>query len=710
MRFTKLLYTTVVSLIAITNALVVVDSTIATACLYYENQFNWGCTTMKSGHAGSYACYCVTPNWLQSVTNCIYNATTEQHLRKHAFKHVITRCQQKANVHLTMDEMYQYLHKGNQSLVDYSPLAKIYPVNGTLRMNQTDFNWYHVKFKEYTVFVKRSQWFGWGLVFYWVFILGMATLFNINKRLLGFKFLNKYNNLLNRTLLIPSTFKNYHDRTFFLWKCIPFDFPTRANALVMTIFIIITMIFVGIGYNVTLPHPYLTSRWFANLVLVSYRTDLMALSIFPMIYFFGIRNNPFMVLTGFSSSTFIYYHRWCAYICTILAFIHSILWTVWAVHAGPYSTWAKDYYWRWGIAATTLMFLLIFHSEKTIRKHMYEIFLIVHMFFNIAFIICMYYHLVILGWMGWVWSMVAIYSFDRFMRLTRIFLHGGVVNAKLQDCSNGIIKMTMKKPKYFHYQAGNYAFVYFLSMTSAWFYNFQSHPFTVLNEPTDDPNDPKLLNFYFRAHKGVTRDVLARLLSSGEESITCKILLEGPYGSQLPRLVKPDSNIVGLAAGLGISAVYPHLYEALMHSDDGDEKMERKLQHKLIWIIRDMNYLNWFTKELNWLRSKNCDIRIMLTTTETDLYEMDAESTTKSVNKDTLKLQHCVSIDRLGSKPNLNEIVSEEIKSSIDNENNLTFISCGPEGFNDDLRASVATNIPRDANINIEYQSESFVW
>lgn len=692
-------------LLATTQALVLVDSTIATSCLYYENQFNWGCAK-KSGHSGAYACYCITPNWLKSVTNCIYNATTEQHLRDHAFRHVIGRCKSKAHINLNMDEMHQFQQNGTNDFVEYSPLAKTYPVNGTLKWNETDFDWYHSKFKEYTVFVKRSQWFGWGLVFYWCFIIGMATLFNINKRMLGWNLLNRYNNLLNKTILIPSMFKNYHDRTYLLWKCIPFDFPTRAHAIIMTVFIIITIIFCGIGYNVTLPHPYLTTRWFANLVLVSYRTDLMSLSIFPMIYFFGIRNNPFMYLTGFSYSTFNFYHKWCAYICTILAFIHSIIWTVWTVYQGPYSTWAKDDYWRWGIAATTLMVLLIFHSEKVVRNIAYEMFLMIHLFMSVAFIICMYYHLVTLGWMGWVWSIVAIQSFDRFMRLARIVLHGGVVNAKLKDCGNGIIKMTIKKPRFFNYQAGTFAYIYFFSSTSAWFYNYQSHPFTVLNNPTEDSNDPKTIVFYFRAHKGITRTILHRILSSGENTVTCKIMIEGPYGLQLPQLVESKSNIVGIAAGLGISVVYPHLYETLRQV----KKNENDYRHKLIWIIRDINYLSWFDNELRWLISKNCDVKIVVTSPETDSYSIDTESSSKPFIEKSKKCKEELNIENLGAKPNLNQLVVSEIAISESAGKDVDFIVCGPEQFNDELRAAVATNIPNNASINIELQSESFVW
>lgn len=687
------------------NALTIIDSTIATSCIYYEKQFKWGCT--KSGL--SYSCYCKNINWLQTITNCVYNATSSTHLRKHAFEHIIKRCKSSGNVSLTMEQLYKYQENGTHYLVDYTPLAKEYIVNGTLRMNETDFDWYHKKFKEYTVFVERSQWFGWGLVLYWVFIISIASIFNINKRLLGFKFLHRYKNMINKTLLIPSMFKDYHDRPFILWKIFPFDFPTRNNALVITGFTILTIISVCVGYNVTLPHPNFTARLYANIKLIGFRTDLMAISLFPVIYFFGIRNNPFAYISGISYSKFNLYHKCCAYACTILAFMHTVVYTIWAVKSDTYSARAKRPYWRWGIVATTLLFLLVFHSNKMIRNYMYETFLLCHKIMSVMFIVAMYYHMKSYGWMGWVWSMVAIYSFDRFMRLVRIVLHGGIVTATLKDCGDGIIKMTVKKPKYLSYKAGSYAFVYFLSSKYAFFYNFQSHPFTVLTDPTKDPNNPSTLMFYFKAHKGITRNILSRILSSGDESIKCKILLEGPYGAQLPQRVKPQSNMIAIAAGLGSSAVYPHIYEVLKNIDV-NENEKSEYQHKFIWIIREINYLNWFHKELEWLKSKNCGVKIIVTGDSSRLLNIDTESSSKSVGEHSSNLTENLDVEKLGYRPNLQELVIKEISKSEPISKDITFVGCGPAAFNDELRSSVAKSIPKDSSINIEFQSESFVW
>lgn len=206
--------------------------------------------------------------------------------------------------------------------------------------------------------------------------------------------------------------------------------------------------------------------------MISWKIALVALPLFPVIYFFGIRNNPFAYLLSIPYSTFNYYHGFCASVYTALAFIHSVVWTILAVSQGTYDIRVKKEYWRRGIVSTTLFFILILHSEKILKKRIYEFFLVFYKAMNIILFIAVYYHIKNYGWTEWIWSMVAIYEFDRYMRLARIVLRGGVVNSTLKDRGDGVNKMILKKHKYLSYRTSDYAVVYFLSSTSAFFLQF----------------------------------------------------------------------------------------------------------------------------------------------------------------------------------------------------------------------------------------------
>lgn len=681
------------ALLPLSHSLVLIDSTLASSCIYYELQYDWGCQSHGNGMK-AYACRCKNINWLGSVTNCIKNGSSSKKLVDHAFRHLSTRCLQKAHLHYTVEDMYRFYENGSSFLRDPTPQDKLTPVNTTLRVNQTDYSWYHKKFKDYTFSVQRSQWFGWGLVFYWATIVGLATFFNICKKFFGLPLVN---NWLKKHLILPSMFKDYRERTYMFCKILPLSFHTRLNGLVIAVFAILTIISVGVGYELELPHPYLTTRWYANLNLVSYRTDMMAISLFPIIYLFGIRNNPLIYVSGIPFSVFQFYHKCCAYACAILAFIHSIIWTVWAIADGGYKAWAMDSYWRWGIAATTLIVLLIFHSEKLLRDLAYEIFLVLHQYMNIAFIICMYYHCNTLGWLGWIWSMAGILCFDRFMRIVRIIISGGVHTATLTDCGNrSVVKMVMKKPRYFKYVAGSHAFIYFLSPTDSWYYFFQSHPFSILMEPEEDINNPEHLIFYFKASKSITRAMLTKILRSGRSTVTCKILLEGPYGVTIPTLSHADRKTVAVTAGLGICAVYPHLRQLL------DPVHKTRYSHKLIWIINDLASLEWFSQELKWLSSKNCIISIKFT--KADNQDLELSSNESEFNEAQYD------IEKRYSRPDLISLVTSEIQQASKESNNLAIIGCGPPSFNDELRYSVVNAIDSGLKIDVDLKEESYTW
>lgn len=668
-----------------------IDSTLASSCIYYELQYDWGCKSHGNGRK-AYSCRCNNINWLGTVTNCIRNNSDSKRLIDHAYRHLSTRCEQKAGLHYTVDDLYRFAENGTQYMREPTLEDKKVTVNTTLLVNQTDYEWYHKKFKDYTFSVQRSQWFGWGLVFYWAAIVGFATFFNVCKKIVGIRLVN---NWLKRHIIIPSTFKDYRERTYFFAKVLPLNFQTRLHGLIVTVFLIQTIISVGVGYELKLPHPYLTSRWYANLNLVSYRTDMMAISLFPVIYLFGIRNNPLIYISGIPFHVFQFYHRWCAYTCAVLAFIHSIIWTVWAQVDGGYKMWAMDAYWKWGIAATTLIVLLVFHSEKIIRDLAYEIFLVIHQFMNIAFIIAMYYHCNTLGWLGWIWAMAGILCFDRFMRIVRIVIGGGVRTATLVDCgNNAVVKMVMKKPKYFKYVAGSFAYVYFLSPTDSWYYFFQSHPFSIILEPEEDSSNPDNLVFYFKASKSITRAMLYKVLKTGRGTATCKILLEGPYGTTIPQTAKTVKKTVAVCAGLGISAVYPLLTQ---HSTTQGQSNQ-----KLVWIINDISSVDWFDQELRRLKTQGTKVSIIYTKAEEKDLEISAVSSEASESR--------YDIEKLYLRPNLHNLVESEVQQASEEAIDLTIVSCGPPSFNDELRHSVAKNIGNDLKIDVDLQEESYTW
>lgn len=683
MKFLCLLYFAIAS----SSALVLVDSTLASACVYYEKGFDWGCGTHSNGMK-AYTCRCGNVNWLGTITNCINSNSKSRHVVDHAFKHIAGRCLSRGNFHYSLDDMWKFYENGTRYLRNPTKNDEESEVFTTLLVNQTDFDWYYSKFKGFTFEVERSQWFGWGLVFYWASIIAIASLFNISNRYIGFKLFSKS---FRKHLAIPPLVRIGNTTSRYADLLLPDAFRTRLEVLIVGVFVCLSIISVGVGYELQTPHPYLTNRWFMNLVLVSYRVDLMSMSLFPVIYFFGIRNNPFIKISGLSYSTFNYFHKWCAYVCAILAFIHSIIWTTYSIKEGGYKMWWNDAYWKWGIAAMTLLGLLVFHAAKLIRDIAYEVFLFLHRFMNIFFIICMYYHCISLGWLGWIWSMAGILGFEYMMRIIRIMLSGGFQKAELTYCGDSVLKMTIRKPKFFKYGCGSFSFIYFVDFHDPWYYPWQSHPFTLLSTP--ESVDEKLI-VYFRAKKGMTNHLLKKIFSSGECTISHRIIIEGPYGNNVS-VAHPNNKVVGIAAGLGVTAVYAYFSKIAKNK-------QSTIVNKFIWIIRNRDHISWFRKELEWLKSKDCEIAIV-TTSQISIEDSfitfnDKESTEEFCFRD------------LGKRPDLVQIISNEITAACEERNDLTFVACGPSSFNRELRAAISQKTCNSLSIAVDYKEESFTW
>ncbi|AJV68204.1 AQG_2a_G0037460.mRNA.1.CDS.1 [Saccharomyces cerevisiae] len=662
---------------------------ISTSCISQAALYQFGCSSKSK------SCYCKNINWLGSVTACAYENSKSNKTLDSALMKLASQCS-SIKVYTLEDMKNIYLNASNYLRAPEKSDKKTV-VSQPLMANETAYHYYYEENYGIHLNLMRSQWCAWGLVFFWVAVLTAATILNILKRVFG---KNIMANSVKKSLIYPSVYKDYNERTFYLWKRLPFNFTTRGKGLVVLIFVILTILSLSFGHNIKLPHPYDRPRWRRSMAFVSRRADLMAIALFPVVYLFGIRNNPFIPITGLSFSTFNFYHKWSAYVCFMLAVVHSIVMTASGVKRGVFQSLVRKFYFRWGIVATILMSIIIFQSEKVFRNRGYEIFLLIHKAMNIMFIIAMYYHCHTLGWMGWIWSMAGILCFDRFCRIVRIIMNGGLKTATLSttDDSN-VIKISVKKPKFFKYQVGAFAYMYFLSPKSAWFYSFQSHPFTVLSERHRDPNNPDQLTMYVKANKGITPVLLSKVLSAPNHTVDCKIFLEGPYGVTVPHIAKLKRNLVGVAAGLGVAAIYPHFVECLrLPSTD-------QLQHKFYWIVNDLSHLKWFENELQWLKEKSCEVSVIYTGSSVE--DTNSDESTKGFDD---KEESEITVACLNKRPDLKELVRSEIKLSELENNNITFYSCGPATFNDDFRNAVVQGIDSSLKIDVELEEESFTW
>ena len=76
-----------------------------------------------------------------------------------------------------------------------------------------------------------------------------------------------------------------------------------------------------------------------------------------------------------------------------------------------------------GILAMVTMSMLFVLSSVWIRRRFYELFLLVHIAFSVLTIVSLFYHTSVFvdrEYDGYLWPVVAIWVFDRFLRLARL--------------------------------------------------------------------------------------------------------------------------------------------------------------------------------------------------------------------------------------------------------------------------------------------------
>ncbi|KAG0688806.1 hypothetical protein C6P40_000510 [Pichia californica] len=644
--------------IQLASTLVIYDSHVASSCIYFLRKRSWNCSSM-GGHMSSstWECQCHNIEWLGSITNCIHDFANSTAEMNHGYLHIVKRCNGKVGTDFTVDDMISYQENATNYLKDSELFPMGTDVTYPLSISNGVFTWWYKTFRDYNYFISMCQRLGWGAVGYWIGIIGFYGVYNY----IGFKY-------------VPYQFKQTVNKYLTYRYDFIFFGLNRLEALICFFFFVLNILLCSIGYNLEL-NSYLSSSWFLTLDCLSFRTDIIAFSLMPVLYLMGIRNNPFQWLGLMSHNTMIKYHKFIAIIFFILALIHSIIWTAYARSSdgGGFSVWAADAYFYWGIVGTITVGLMFGFSIEIVRNIYYEIFLFFHLSFSVLFIAAMWKHCETLGWMSWVYSMVAILVFDRVCRIFRIFQNGLVNKVKIDIYNEEMIKLEFTQPTGLIFYPGSYVYLHFLEpFYSSW----QSHPFSLIRS-TKFSN--KLI-IYLKCKKGITRKLKKNTLS--KEYI--KVLIDGPYGN-FPVSTKNDNKfdeIIGIGGGLGISSILSIFNYRVEYC----EKNIMMKNYKLNWLINDLKQLDMIKENLEWLVNKGIKVVIYFTK-----YEGEHEDYIIQENENILSSDdsNSTDIEKTENKNDNNVDKNIEIKNHKELiENNFIILKYGKPSMDELLPSS----------------------
>lgn len=127
---------------------------------------------------------------------------------------------------------------------------------------------------------------------------------------------------IQTNLIIPAPLASSRRRL--LW----WTFPGRIHAIVVLLFWILSIVLCLIGYRTFSDNIYWPDISAQLLRYVADRTGILSFANVPLLWLFAGRNNIFIWATGWSYSTFNIFHRHVAWIATLQAVVHTILYTV----------------------------------------------------------------------------------------------------------------------------------------------------------------------------------------------------------------------------------------------------------------------------------------------------------------------------------------------------------------------------------------------
>jgi hypothetical protein len=274
-----------------------------------------------------------------------------------------------------------------------------------------------------------------------------------------------------------------------------------------------------------------------------------------------------------------------------------------------------------GLLAFFSYLVLYFTSLGTFRKRMYEVFLALHIFFQVAGLAFLWFHYYTSR--PYVGASLAIFVVDRL--LFRLWLktttHPATLtvlednetilvsaNWDISTRNSALVPKTMTHG----WNPNDHVFLTIPSLSRK--HALQAHPFTIFSAaPTIHTNaDGKSAHAWLsllirpQANAGFTH----RLLTYARAHSTAAIRLDGPYGSaHALSLLRASHTAVVIAGGSGIAVAYPLLYALLCPSrappSPDIETAAKARSVKLLWITHDAAHRLWipddkWTELLSW--------------------------------------------------------------------------------------------------------------
>lgn len=509
--------------------------------------------------------------------------------------------------------------------------------------------------------------------------------------------------------------------------------PTRLQLLVLGFYLgsnIVYMLILDYGQD----HPW------ALLAEIRGRSGtLAAVNMVPLIIL-AARNNPLIRLLRISFDTYNLLHRWLGRIVVLESVIHTVAWGIVQVNAGGWSSVhykvMHDRFIASGTIGTVCFILLVIISLSPLRHAFYETFLATHILLALVIFICVWVHCATSALVGglpqlsWIIAIVLLWMCERLARVIlqayRSWSGHDWPEAVVEAMPGETSRVTIHLPRFVDVQPGTHAYLRFLEV-SPW----ESHPFSIAwvkHTPISDNVIPMTekearqmseerpfasgngsptsltgfnavkhghllrtsVSFVIGAQTGFTRKLYNRARDSGEQSISLRATVEGPYAGH--HSLDSYGHAVLIAGATGITHQLSYLRHLIEGYADGTVATRRVT---LVWIVRDYESLEWIRPWMDEIlrlpfRHEVLQIRIFVT---------------RPKNPAQLSATASRTIQMFPGRPNIPTLLRKEVSEQV---GAMAVTVCGPGALADDVRFAVR-DVLNEGTV-VDFIEESFTW
>lgn len=277
---------------------------------------------------------------------------------------------------------------------------------------------------------------------FWGIVMGLATIFNLGSRFSVDPpaFASRILRPVRANLSIPPLYAGRAQPV-----------PSRLEALIIIAFFVLSLILCAVSIE---PFPgswiYVSFKEKSDqaqiLSLIARRCTDMAIANLAIIWLFSMRNNPLILITGWSFATFNQFHRWIARITFLEIVVHAGVFTKYQFVKGGLTRYKYVYqnlqWWVMAVVALVFFSLIIGLAAAPLRARFYDSFLIMHILMAVVFFATLWYHVEAQFFLQYLWPIVAIWPLERLLRLVRLLVTGakGIVTVSA-DSSAGLLRV-----------------------------------------------------------------------------------------------------------------------------------------------------------------------------------------------------------------------------------------------------------------------------